>query len=122
MYNEEMQVQYSQHALLAACGWISEHIGLFQAIERIHLDQKCSDHMAQTKVLEFLVAILARLKHLQEEISQLVHPLDRNPAVVEAWGQGKWADYSGVSRPLSSLCWARVCHLVVGLIRSVGSC
>jgi len=50
------------------------------------------------------VAILGGLEHLQD-ISLSAHPLDMDQAVAEAWGQPGWANYSGVSRTLSSLSW-----------------
>jgi hypothetical protein len=53
-------------------------------------------------VLEFLVAILAGLSHLQD-ISLVAHPLDKDQVVAEAWGQPGWADYIGISRTLSAL-------------------
>jgi hypothetical protein len=111
---EEEEVQQTQHAFLVAWGWFGEHSGLIQAIEKVHLDQKSYIHTPQTKVLEFLVGILAGLKHLQE-ISQSAHPLDLDQAVAEAWGQGDWADYTGVSRTLSALSWEEVRHLVQAL-------
>jgi hypothetical protein len=68
------------------------------------LKQKRYHHTPQGKVLEFLVAILGGLKHLQD-ISLSAHPLDKDPAVAQAWGQEGWADYIGVSRTLSGLSW-----------------
>jgi len=105
MSNEETQVQETQHAFLVAWGWFAEHIGLIQSWQDIHLHQKKYWHTPQTKVLEFLVAILAGLEHLQD-ISLSAHPLDMDQAVAEAWGQPGWADYSGVSRTLSALDWS----------------
>jgi hypothetical protein len=55
--------------------------------------------------LEFLVAVLAGTKHLQD-ISLAAHPLDMDQTVAAAWGQPGWADYSGVSRTVSALNWA----------------
>ena len=55
-------------------------------------------------MLEFLVSILSGAQYLQD-ISQAAHPLDKDHAVAEAWGQPDWADYSGVSRTLSGLSW-----------------
>jgi hypothetical protein len=80
------------------------------------LKQKKYTHAPQTKVLEFLVATLAGLKQLQE-ISLAAHPLDRDQAVAEAWGQLGWADYTGVSRTLSNLSWEEVHELVRALER-----
>ena len=104
MSNDETQVQHTQHAFLVAWGWFAEHIGLIQQLQAVHLKQKRYNHTPQTKVLEFLVAILAGSKHLQD-ISLAAHPLDKDQAVAEAWRQPGWADYSGVSRTLSGLSW-----------------
>jgi len=104
MSSEGTQVQETQHAFLVAWGWFAEHIGLIRSWQGIHLQQKKYRHTPQTKVLEFLVAILAGLEHLQD-ISLSAHPLDLDQAVAKAWGQPGWADYSGVSRTLSALNW-----------------
>jgi len=104
MSSDETQVQHTQHAFLVAWGWFAEHIGLIQQLQTVHLKQKRYNHTPQTKVLEFLVAILAGSKHLQD-ISLAAHPLDKDQAVAEAWTQPGWADYSGVSRTLSGLSW-----------------
>ncbi len=98
------QVQDTQHAFLVAWGWFAEHIGLIQALQAVPLRQKQYTHKPQTKVLEFLVAILGGLEHLQD-ISLAAHPLDKDQAVAAAWGQPAWADYSGVSRTLRALSW-----------------
>jgi hypothetical protein len=104
MSSNASEVQHTQHAFLVAWGWFGEHIGLIQRLLAVRLHQKRYHHTPQGKVLEFLVAILAGLKHLQD-ISLSAHPLDRDPAVAQAWGQDSWADYSGVSRTLSGLSW-----------------
>src|SRR3990172_4357628 len=104
MSNDESEVQYTQHAFLVAWGWFGEHIGLIRRLLAVSLHQKRYHHTPQGKVLEFLVAILAGLKHLQD-ISLSAHPLDKDLAVAQAWGQAGWGDYSGVSRTLSGLSW-----------------
>lgn len=104
MSENTTQTQDTMHAFLVAWGWFAEHIGLIQAIEAVPLKQKRYRHTPQGKVLEFLVAILAGLRHLQD-ISDDAHPLVKDRAVAEAWGQAGWADYSGVSRTLSGLSW-----------------
>jgi len=104
MSSDKSEVQYTQHAFLAAWGWFAEHIGLPRRLLAVSLHQKRYHHTPQGKVLEFLVAILAGLKHLQD-ISLSAHPLDKDLAVAQAWGQAGWADYSGVSRTLSGLSW-----------------
>src|SRR5256714_5595861 len=111
MSNSEQQRQDTQHAFLVAWGWFAEQIGLIQKLQAVSLKQKPYHHRPQTKVLEFLVAILAGLPHLQD-ISLAAHPLDKDQAVAQAWAQPAWADYSGVSRTLSGLSWQEVGQLV----------
>ena len=106
--------QYTQHALLVAWGAFAEHIGLPQRFQNLPLKQKVYKHTPQTKVLEFLVAILAGLPHLQD-ISRAAHPLDKVQAVAEAWGQPGWADYSGVSCTLKALSWEDAHQIVQAL-------
>lgn len=111
---EQVAEQQTQHALLVAWGWFAQEIGLLEQLQQVPLHQKRYHHRPQGKVLEFLVAILAGLKHLQE-ISLAAHPLDKDRAVAQAWGQAGWADYSGVSRTLRGLSWEEVNALIQGL-------
>ncbi len=104
MSDEQTPAQETQHAFLVAWGGFAEAIGLVQAMQGVHLHQKRYTHTPQAKVLEVLVAILAGLEHLQD-ISLAAHPLDKDSAVAEAWGQPAWADYSGVSRTWRALTW-----------------
>ena len=90
------------HAMLVVWGQFAQSIGLIDNIESIPLHQKTVTHSPQGKVLEFLVAILAGLEHLQD-LSRSAHPIDQDQAVAKAWQQSGWADYSGVSRTLSGL-------------------
>ena len=111
MSNSETSLQHTQHAFLVAWGWFAEQIGLIQHLQTVSLKQKAYQHRPQTKVLEFLVAILAGLPHLQD-ISLAAHPLDKDQAVAHAWAQPAWADYSGVSRTLRGLSWEEVRQIV----------
>jgi hypothetical protein len=99
--------QQTQHAFLVAWGWCAQETGLIKKLEAVPLKQKAYDHTPQSKVLEFLVGTLAGIKHLQE-ISTCAHPLDCDTTVAKTWEQSGWADYSGVSRTLSSLGWENV--------------
>ncbi|HVP21482.1 MAG TPA: hypothetical protein VMS73_06435 [Anaerolineaceae bacterium] len=92
----------THHAMLVAWGQFGQSIGLIRAIEAVQLRQKKVEHCPQTKILEFFVAIVAGLKHLQE-LSRSAHPIDQDQAVAKAWLQTGWADYSGVSRTLTGL-------------------
>ncbi|MFO7680490.1 MAG: hypothetical protein R6X34_10600, partial [Chloroflexota bacterium] len=110
----EISQQMTQHAMLVIWGLFARRLGLVQAIEAIKLKQKTRTHTPQTKILEFLVAMLGGLAHLQD-ISRSAHPLDQDHLVAEAWGQRAWADYSGVSRTLSQLTTAEVAALTAAL-------
>jgi len=92
----------THHAMLVAWGQFAHCIGLVKAIEAVPLKQKTVNHRPQTKVLEFLVTILGGFEYLKD-ISYSGHPLAKDLAVAQAWGQPAWADHSGVSRTLSAL-------------------
>jgi hypothetical protein len=104
MSKEKKQVQETQHAFLVAWGQYAKEIGLIDKLEAVKLRQKTYQHTPQGKVLEFLAGTLMGLKYLQE-ISLAAHPLDKDQAAAEAWGQQAWANYTGVSRTLSGLSW-----------------
>jgi hypothetical protein len=94
--------ELTHHAMLVAWGQFAQSIGLIQDIEGVPLHQKTVTHRPQTKILEFFVAILSGLEHLQD-LSRSAHPIDQDQAVAKAWLQPGWADYSGVSRTLTTL-------------------
>lgn len=102
MSEENSDRHQTQHALLVAWGEFARQIGLIEAVDAVLIAQRQREHTPQTKVLEFFVANLGGLKHL-EEISRAAHPLDQDREVARAWGREHWADYSGVSRTLSRL-------------------
>jgi hypothetical protein len=104
----------TQHTLLVIWGEYARSIGVIDRIMKVPIKEKKRVHSAQRKVLELLVATLAGLPYLQD-ISNSAHPLDRDTAVAEAWGQTQWANYSGVSRTLQSLSMDNVKQLVEGL-------
>ena len=92
----------TEHALLVLLGQYAQHLGLIKALMDVPLHQQTRTYSPQAKVLEFLVAILAGLAHL-EDISRDGRPLDQDHAVAQARQQDGWADYSGVARTLQSL-------------------
>ena len=94
--------ELTHHAMLVAWGEFAQSIGLIQEVESVPLHQKTVTHRPQTKILEFFVAILAGLEHLKD-LSRSAHPIDQDQAVAKAWLQPAWADYSGVSRTLTTL-------------------
>jgi len=92
---------FTAHAMLVVWGLYARQIGLAQALQEVLIPQRSRTHTPQTKLIEFLVAILGGCAYLQD-ISQGVQPLDHDGAVAQAWGQSQWADYSGVSRTLAA--------------------
>ena len=87
----------TSHAMLIPWGIFAQRIGLVAALEHITIPQRKRDHTPQTKLIEFLVAILAGCAYLRD-ISEGPHPLDQDVSLAEAWNQPGWADYSGISR------------------------
>ena len=114
MSKNNTQVFETQHAFLVVWGHFAQEIGLVKAIETVPLKQKVYHHKPETKVLEFLVALMSGLRQLQE-ISLAAHPLVKDQVVAEAWGQPGWADYTSISRTLSGLSWKEAEALVAAL-------
>jgi hypothetical protein len=112
------QEQDTQHALLIPWGQFAREIGLISGIEAVKLSQKVCEHTPQAKVIEFLAAILSGVKYLQD-ISHAAHPLDKDLAVAQAWGQANWADYTGISRTLKQLSWAEA-RAIAAVLDEVG--
>ena len=104
----------THHAMLVVWGQFAQSIGLIDKLQSVALHQKTVEHSPQRKILEFLVAILAGLEHLQD-LSRAAHPIDQDQAVTKAWGQTSWADYSGVSRTLAGLTLAEVEQITADL-------
>ena len=99
--DDDPKITRTAHAMLVPWGLFACQIGLVQGLEEIPISQRTREYAPQSKLLEFLVAILGGCAYLQD-ISCGPHPLDRDQAVAEAWGQLAWADYSGVSRTLQA--------------------
>jgi len=109
--------ELTHHAMLVAWGEYAQSIGLIQEIESVPLHQKTVTHRPQTKILEFFLAVLAGLEHLKD-LSRSAHPIDQDQAVARAWLQSAWADYSGVSRTLTTLSQEEAEHLT-GVLRTL---
>jgi hypothetical protein len=100
-HSEAPTAALTSHAMLIPWGLFAQRIGVVEALEGIPISQRTRDHTPQTKLIEFLVSILAGCVYLQD-ISHGPHPLDRDLVTAQAWGQDSWADYSGVSRTLKA--------------------
>ena len=91
----------TDHALLVLLGEYARHLGLIKHLQAVPIDQRQGNYSPQSKLIEFLVAILAGLEHL-EDLNQASDPLVKDQAVITSWGQVGFAHYSGVSRTLSA--------------------
>lgn len=92
-----LRLAYTDHAMLIIWGQFARQIGLLSGLMDVPIAQKTVDHRPQTKLMQLLVAMLAGCAHLQD-MSAGSHPLVKDQAVADAWGQPAWADPSGVSR------------------------
>ena len=97
----------TSHAMLVPWGLFAQQIGLVKGLRDIPITQRTRDHTPQDKLVEFLVATLSGCAYLQD-ISHGAHPLDQDMVVAQAWGQERWADYSGVSRTMAACTCATV--------------
>ena len=91
----------TDHALLVLLGKFAQHLGLVRLLETIPIPQKTRDHRPQTKLIQFLIGILAELDYLQD-FNLGPRPLVTDHAVIASWGQNAFAHYSGVSRTLAA--------------------
>ena len=91
----------TDHALLVVLGEYARQLGLIERLQGVPIDQRQGDYSPQSKLIEFLVAILAGLEHL-EDLNQASMPLVKDQAVIASWGQTGFAHYSGVSRTLDA--------------------
>ncbi len=98
---EAPTTRLTSHAILVPWGLFAQRMGLIQALEQVAIPQRQGTHSPQTKLIEFLVAILVGCMYLRD-ISQGAHPLDQDQVVAQFWGQADWADASGVSRTLQA--------------------
>ena len=89
---------HTEHALLVLLGKYAQDLGLIQALMDVPLRQKTYIHRPQAKILEFLVAILAGLPHL-EDISRDGRPLDQDQSVALAWQQAGWPSTAVLGAP-----------------------
>jgi len=92
----------TQHAMLVVWGQYAQAQGLIDELDKVPLHQKTVIHDPHTKILEFFVAKLGGLEHLQE-LSKAAEPIEKDEAVARAWRQPGWVDYSSVSRALTVL-------------------
>jgi hypothetical protein len=92
----------THHAMLVIWGQYAQTLGMIRGLNEVRLHQKKVLHDPHTKILEFFLAVLAGLEHLQD-LSTAAEPIEKDAVVARAWLQPDWADYSAVSRSLTRL-------------------
>lgn len=90
------ETQPTEHGLLVPLGHFAAQIGLRAALQRVPIPMKTVVHSPGDKLAELLVHVLAGGMHLKE-LETRPHPLVRDAAVAQAWGQPAFASASGVS-------------------------
>ena len=101
----ELTEHQTEHGLLIAFGEFAQHTGLMDGLMRVRIPQKIQRQagavLPQAKLVELSAGLLAGIEYLQD-LNLGHHPLAKDPAVVEAWGQARFVHYSNVSRTLEA--------------------
>jgi len=101
LYDAPGDSVYTNHALMVPYGQLAQDVGLISRLLAVPVPQKEYYHRPAKKILEYLMGILSGMEYLQD-LNQGPHPLVKDQAVIEAWGQENLAHYSGVSRTLAA--------------------
>src|SRR5512143_3376524 len=91
----------TEHGLLVAYGQFASEHGLLERLMAVPVPAKTYVHKPQAKLVEFLVGILSGVEYLQD-LDLSARPLTKDLAVAEAWGETRFAHYSGISRTLDA--------------------
>jgi hypothetical protein len=92
----------TEHAWLVVLGHFAQVLGLVAGLEAVPIRQRQGPkHTPQSKVIEFLVGILGGIDYLQD-LNRASQPIASDPTIAQAWAQGLFAHYSGVSRTLEA--------------------
>ena len=91
----------TEHGLLLVYGEFARRLGLVDSLLTVPVPARFREIKPQTKIVEFAVGILAGIEYLQD-LDKAAHPLTKDRAVANAWGQPRFAHYSGVSRALDA--------------------
>lgn len=106
------------HAMLIVWGHYAQAIGLLDRLRAVSIPQKRVKRAAPEKVAEFLVGLLSGMEYLTD-LSESAAPVMRDNEVAMAWGLGKLADASGVSRTLKA-CNAETLATLEAALAEVG--
>jgi Transposase DDE domain len=91
----------TEHGLLVAYGQFASENGLLERLMAVPVPARTRVHKPQAKIVEFLVGILSGIEYLRD-LDLSARPLTKDLAVAAAWGETRFAHYSGVSRTLDA--------------------
>jgi hypothetical protein len=91
----------TEHALLVAWGLFAQQMGLLKGLEDVPVNMGTGVYTPQTKIIEFLIAVLAGVDRLRE-LNEGERPLAEDVSLAVAWLREGLAHYSGVSRTLKA--------------------
>lgn len=91
----------TEHALLVVWGLFAQQMGLLKGLEEVPINMGTGVYTPQTKLIEFLLAVLAGLDSLHE-LNEGPQPLAEDVSIATAWLREGLAHYSGVSRTLQA--------------------
>jgi hypothetical protein len=93
----QIEVQYTDHALLVGLGMFGHQIGLFEALDEVQFPGRVYKRFLQRKLRELMAALAAGYQNLQD-IDLAPDAIRADPLVVAAWDAQGFAHYTGVSR------------------------
>jgi hypothetical protein len=93
----QIEVQYTDHALLVGLGMFGHQIGLFEALDEVRFPGRVYKRFLQRKLRELMAALAAGYQNLQD-IDLAPDAIRADPLMVAAWDAQGFAHYTGVSR------------------------
>ncbi len=94
-------IHNTDHGMLIAFGEFLQQHELLPQLAHVPIHQRRRTYAPGTKLVEFLAGIMSGSENLSD-MNDGPHPLARDPLVARAWGQERFAHYSGVSRTLAA--------------------
>ena len=86
---------------LVVWGLFAQQMGLLKGLEEVPINMGTGVYTPQTKLIEFLMAVLAGVDSLHE-LNEGPQPLAEDVSLATAWLREGLAHYSGVSRTLQA--------------------
>jgi hypothetical protein len=93
----QIEVQHTDHALLAGLGMFGRQIGLFEALDEVRFPGRVYKRSPQRKLRELLAALAAGYRDLQD-IDLAPDAIRSDPLVIAVWDAEGLAHYTNVSR------------------------